>query len=120
MWIAMNDSFVSIVEDRNNSNGVAVRARVKEDLENLFPGYENNIVETEDSDYRFRLFLGKQFVADVIRNRVVGVNYDNFKNSVKEPWRKKAYMDIWAVMFKVQASFYGAKNWWENYRTSAK
>lgn len=116
MWIAMNDSFVSIVEDRNNNNGVAVRARVRDDLENLFPSYKDNIIETTDSDYRFRLFLGKQFVADTIQNRIVGINYDNFKDSVKESWRKKAYMDIWQVMYRVQSTFYGVRNWWEDYR----
>jgi len=55
MWIAMNDSFVSIVKDKFDpeSENFQVRARVRYDLENLFPDSKENIIETDDSDYRF-------------------------------------------------------------------
>lgn len=117
MWIAMNDSFVSIVQDRKDRNSVVVRARVKEDLISLFPQQAPDIIETDDSDYRFRLFLDKKLVADVVRQRVIGINYPNFKDSVKEGWRKQAYMKIWNVMYDVQAQKYkSAKDWWVSYR----
>lgn len=117
MWIAMNKSFVSIVQHRDDTNSVVVRARVKEDLIDLFPQQTIDIIETDDSDYRFRLSLDKELVADVVRQRVVGINYPNFKNSVKESWRKQAYMKIWNVMYDVQAQKYkSAKNWWASYR----
>lgn len=115
MWIAMNDAFVSIVEDRNNKNQVVVRARVAGDLEDLFPEHKSKIIETEDSDYRFRLFLDRQFVSKVIQYRIMDIDYDNFKNSVKEKWRKDAYMGIWSVMYKVQEHFTPGK-WWAGYR----
>lgn len=118
MWIAMNDSFVSVVEDQNDKTRVSVRARVKDDLISLFPSYQNNIITTDDSDYRFRLFLDKSFVSEVIAKRILNINYDNFKNSVKQKWRKEAYMQIWSVMFKIQSRFYPShnQNWWLNYR----
>lgn len=119
MWIAMNDSFISIVADRDYEMGVVVRARVKEDLVALFPDHQKDIIETEDSDYRFRLFLDQQYVAMTIEERVMGINYDNFKNSVKQSWRKTAYMRIWDVMNSVQESLYGKQkmwDWYQNYR----
>jgi len=118
MWIAMNDSFVSIVADREYEMGVVVRARVKEDLVALFPDHQKDIIESEDSDYRFRLFLDQQYVAMTIEERVMGISYDNFKNSVKQGWRKAAYTKIWEVMYTVQEKTYPRlQEWWENYRS---
>jgi len=41
----------------------------------------------------------------VVGDRVFNIDYHNFKDSVVESWRKKAYMDIWWVMMKVQELF---------------
>ena len=113
----MNDSFVSIVQDRNVPSRVAVRARVEEDLISLFPEHAGDIITTDDSDYRFRLFLDKVYVSKIVAGRVIDIDYDNFKNSVKEKWRKNAYMDIWHVMFQIQQKLYPTANqWWLNYR----
>jgi len=114
----MNDSFVSIVQDRNVPTQVAVRARVKEDLVSLFPQHIQNVITTDDSDYRFRLFLDKAYVSKIISDRVLDIDYDNFKNSVKQKWRKSAYMGIWQIMFQVQNKLYpGTVNkWWLNYQ----
>lgn len=116
MWVAMNDSFVSIVQDNRDLNSVVVRARVEEDLENLFPEHSDEIVEMEDSDYRFRLFLDKVYVADQIRQRVLDIDYMNFKDSVEQSWRKIAYMKIWQIMYDVQQKIYENTPWWVNYR----
>jgi hypothetical protein len=37
VWIAMTDSFVSAVQDRNDPSRLVVRARKAEHLERLFP-----------------------------------------------------------------------------------
>ena len=119
MWIAMNDSFISIVADRNDELSVVVRARVKEDLESLFKEHVDDIVETDDSDYRFRLFLDQHYVAMTIEERIININYHNFKDSVKQSWRKTAYMQIWSVMNAVQERMYGKQkiyDWYKNYR----
>lgn len=115
MWIVMNDSYVSIVKNRLDEQQVVVRARVQEDLSNLFPEHVNNIIETDDSDYRFRLFLNRDFVSRVVRDRILDIDYDNFKNSVKDHWRKAAYMRIWQIMYDVQESF-TPSNWFKGYR----
>lgn len=107
MWILMNDSFVSVVENKFDKSEFVVRARVRWDLETLFPEEADDVIESEDSDYRFRLYLDKVYVSNVIRDRVLDIDYDNFKNTVYESWRKKAYTNIWFIMFKIQSSFYG-------------
>lgn len=102
MWICANDSFLSIVEDRNDKNRVVVRARVREDLVAMFPSYEKDVIETDDSDYRFRLFLYREFVAKTVADRITAINYPNFKNSIRQSWRYAAYTKIWEIMYRVQ------------------
>ena len=101
MWIVMNDSYISAVQDRNNKMNLVVRARVREDLENAFPSLKQDIIESTDSDYRFRLFMSKQFLCGVMNTKIMNIDYDNFKNSVKQNWRHDAYLAIWSIMYKV-------------------
>jgi len=106
MWIVMNDSYISAVQDRTNKMNLVVRARVREDLENAFPSLKQDIIESTDSDYRFRLFMTKQFLCGVMNTKIMNIDYDNFKNSVKQNWRHDAYLAIWSVMYKVQKTLY--------------
>lgn len=116
MWIAMNDSFLSVVQDRNDPDGAVVRARVREDLHTVFDtvNFEAPVIETEDSDYRFRVFVPKSVVAGIIAARINDIDYDNFKNSVEEDFRHDAYVNIWRAMNQVQTDLYGPQNysWW--------
>lgn len=100
MWIFMSDAFVSIVQHFDEPGLFMVRARIAGDLERLFPGFE--VVETPDADYRYRVTLSAELVADVIRQQVAGINYPNFKNSVKDDERHRVYSSVWSVMFDWQ------------------
>ena len=111
----MNDAFLSIVENKDNPTAVVVRARVDSDLVAVFPEFADDIIETDNSDYRFRLFLDRKYVAQKIQDEVMGIDYANFKSSVKDKWRYKAYMEIWTVMHKVQEVLTPSK-WWASYR----
>lgn len=101
MWIMTNNSFVSVVEDRENDNQLCVRARIKGDLEKLF-GLDIQVLETHDSDYRYRTFLPKSVVANTIAGNIQNINYDNFKNSVHDRDRHDAYLDVWTAMYRYQ------------------
>ena len=37
MWIFLNNSFLSMVENRNNKEELLVRSRIKGDIEKVFP-----------------------------------------------------------------------------------
>lgn len=121
MWIVMNDAFVSIVENPKDPETLAVRARVREDLENIFPEFKNEIIESEDTDYRFRLYVDRYYVAARIRNTIEEISYTNFKDSVVEKWRKKAYTEIWFIMHDIQEWLTPSSNpWWLNYKLTQK
>ena len=100
MWIQFNNAFLSIVENREKTIELLVRARVKGDIEKVFP--EAGVFEDNNADYKYRAFIPKAIVAEKIMLKVTEINYDNFKNSVKEIERKKVYGNIWAELRKFQ------------------
>jgi hypothetical protein len=100
MWIQFNNAFLSIVENRENTTELLVRARVKGDVEKVFP--EADVFEDNNADYKYRAFISKAIVAEKIMLKVTEINYDNFKNSVKEIERKKVYGNIWAELRNFQ------------------
>jgi len=118
MWIFMNDAFFSVVKDRDIEDGVVVRARVGGDLEKVF-GEQHKVIETSDSDYRFRMFLNQEYVSKVVADRISNINYPNFKNSIdkKDTARKSHYTRVWGVMYDWQEGLYRRTcDLWQNYR----
>lgn len=117
MWIFTNFAFISIVKDRTDPTQVVVRARVRDDLEKMF-GSEHNVIESSDSDYRFRMFLDHEFVTKTVAERVEEIDYDNFKNSISlnDRDRYKNYTGVWSVMNSWQMALYGTKDWYSSYR----
>ncbi len=102
MWIQFNNSFLSIVLNRNNQKELLVRARVKGDIEKIFPSAK--VFIDESADYKFRAFLPKSDVVEKIMGKVLEINYDNFKNSIlnNDHERKKIYSNIWFELKKLQ------------------
>jgi len=102
MWIFLNDAFLSIVSHRDRKGGLLVRARRRGDIERVFP--EVQVTEMPDADYRFRAAIPKQLVADTLAQKVLGIEYDNFKNSMsgEDVQRHAAYLDVWSDMRRYQ------------------
>ena len=96
MWVIMNNSFLSIVENKDNSDQLLVRARVKKDITKIFPSAK--IVYMRNADYQFRSFIDREIVADVLRGKILDINYGNFKNSVTSENRHSVYMHVWIVL----------------------
>ena len=61
MWIQFNNAFLSIVENRDNKLELLVRARIKGDIEKIFP--EADVFEDDSADYKYRAFISKVKVA---------------------------------------------------------
>ena len=103
MWIALNNSFLSIVENRNNKEELLVRSRVRGDIDKIFP--DSNIFEMENSDYKYRSYIKKIEVSEKIKEIVTNINYDNFKNSISksEDQRHSSYLNVWNEMRKLQS-----------------
>jgi hypothetical protein len=81
MWLCLNNSFVSIVEDNVDTDYVWVRGRRYADVEN-FVGREYEIVELPRRDYRYRARITKMKLSEILASCAFRIDYDNFKNSV--------------------------------------
>lgn len=102
MWIFLNDAFYSIVQDKDDSSRMMVRARLPGDLERYFP--DHKVLELDDADYRFRVFAAREEVADLVFHAVHAIDYPDFKSSInREEWiRKGSYSRVWADMQAAQ------------------
>lgn len=102
MWICLNNAFFSIVTPARNAPAdgpLLVRARRKGDIEAVFgvPG-----VASPGRDYAYRATLERDVVASVLMCQVLGIQYDNFKNSVKDDKLHGAYASVWSIMGRLQ------------------
>ena len=102
MWLFTSNSFVSVVADRDDtqSSRLLVRARIKGDIDQLFPDAE--VMETPLADYRYRAWVDRQAVSNAFAKQIEGMTYTNFKNSVKDKERLKPLMHVWQAMFDHQ------------------
>ena len=108
MWIFSKEAYLSVVEDKTNPDMLLVRARVKGDIEKHFP--DSITTETPDADYLYRASIPRQEVATAIALIATGIDYSNFKNSVKDHRRAKFYAEVWAAMYKMQDELEGVTN----------
>ena len=100
MWIFLTNSFISVVQKPGDTDLLTVRARIKGDIEAVFPAAT---VETgKGTDYKFRAKVPREVVAKALHDQAMGVTYSNFKGAVKDRKRHDAYMDVWSAMYRVQ------------------
>lgn len=100
MWICTNQGFVSIVETKKDKRMLQIRARKRKHLRALFPKEE--IIETFDSDYRYRVVMPRVVVEAWITRQVHDLDYTNFKDSVTDPQLKKLYSKWWVDHYNIQ------------------
>ena len=102
MWILMNESYFSIVKNKNKKDSLLVRARVKGDIEKVFP--KAHVIENAGTDYKYRTFLPKWVVSKAIKKSIEQIDYDNFKNSVplEDTARHDVYFDVWLNLLALQ------------------
>ena len=103
MWVLLNNAFFSIVKNRNKKNELLVRARIKGDIEKVFP--EANTFEDKNADYRYRAFIETSIVVDKISNEIFKIDYDIFKISISidDFSRTIAYGNVWKELYKLQS-----------------
>ena len=98
----MNDGFISAVENAFNPDNVLVRARKIEHLENIFPERADEIYTVPNSDYAVRIDILKAEFAKVVTNRILNINYNNFKNSVVDGELHDMYLNVWHLGYQMQ------------------
>ena len=80
MWLMLKNSFVSVVQHREQPDCVLVRARRKGDLEKLFPARCADVFQDQHADYRYRLIAPKQELVEAVAGYIFdSLDYDNFK-----------------------------------------
>lgn len=106
MWVCLNSAFLSIVEpegqDLSTGDMLLVRARRKGDIESVFASAK--IEKRPERDYLFRALIPRQEVAAAMSDAVKGINYPNFKDSVRNNRLHDAYARIWSIMAALQPS----------------
>lgn len=100
MWLMLNNSFLSIVDKDCPKDCLLVRARRKQDITINFPAAD--VVESDYNDYRYRAVIKRKEIAIHLANVVEGIDYGNFKNSVKDYDLKSAYSSVWSAMYRIQ------------------
>jgi hypothetical protein len=110
IWILTTIGFFSIVQKEwNQSNDtLTIRSRVRGDLEGLraYIADMSDIIESEDSDYRYRAVAKREAVMAALATLVADIDYDNFKSEVasRQGYRRAAvYGDVWQVLYGLQA-----------------
>ena len=98
MWIMLSDAFFSVVADPERVDMLVVRARMKGDIERVFP--KVRVYATPNRDYQFRAYLPRETVALTIARQIRTIKYGNFKDSVKDAARHDAYLSVWTVMMR--------------------
>ena len=107
MWIFTTIGFFSVVEDPEHPNTLKIRARAREDLEALRDRYlpDLEIVESSNTDYRFRAFVHRDEWEHAARSLAADIDYPNFKSAVaKRQGHSRAgrYARVWQIMYALQ------------------
>lgn len=92
MWVMTGQGPISIVESRRTFNELVVRARRAEVLQALFPAAE---IREGGGDYKYKIFVSRPEVAEVLRQAVMDIDYFNFKASVEDRELHALYTRIW-------------------------
>ena len=110
MWIVTDRGFFSVVDKGEPEGFLCVRARVREDIENLcrlesMTAYADSIEESGFSDYRFRIHVKREDWVRAAADLSEQIDYDNFKNAVASRQgyeRASVYSKVWSVLFGLQ------------------
>jgi hypothetical protein len=119
MWLFTRHGFYSVVCARKgdgspsqplDTSRVMVRARVRAHLESLikrFPQLRGQQVhETKDRDYRYRLFVSKSVWSNVVGELASDIRYDNLKKAASNEPGSIDYChaldDVWDTMKGLQ------------------
>ena len=113
MWLFLPFGFFSITADPDTPNRLQVRARVKEDLDNLRNAYLPELTPTvhlEGHDYPFRGYAPTSDVARAMEAITRGIYYTNFKDQVELVQgreRHMLYLAVWRIMEKFGRMMFG-------------
>ena len=101
MWVFTQDGFISAVDNGHVPGKLAVRARDKKSLELLAAITTQEITQSKNSDYPYRVYVTKDEFTSFMVSHVDAIDYSNFKNRVYSTRGSKfahACSEVWSVM----------------------
>jgi hypothetical protein len=108
MWLATQHGFYSIVQKPIGQ--FHVRARCREDLENLITLADigSPLHHTSDGDYAWRIVVGQKDVSTIMAVLATSIDYRNFKDRIHETPDQEdklpAYSCLWSEMLTYQTT----------------
>lgn len=104
MWIFTTYGFFSVTESPEAAGVLQIRARDERDLKDLKRRHflTSRIIETEHTDYRWRLLCSPAVFAEIMSKEVLDINYSNFKNAASQRQKARPLMAVWSAMASVQ------------------
>lgn len=107
MWIIATTGFYSVMRKPGDEQ-LVIRSRVRKDLVDLKKRYLpslGKIIDTDNSDYRFRAYADASAVGAALAKIAEDIDYSNFKDEVKHlqgQQRATVYMRIWTALLSLQ------------------
>lgn len=105
MWLFTKQGYFAIVKDYKDDTIYWVRARMKEDLENIITlmSFEYpDIIYKEYADYKFRLKVTKKEFAELMMIMADKLDYSNFKKMMDDNANQRhkmfAYYEVYNVL----------------------
>lgn len=109
MWVFTEIGFFSATRYLEAEEPtIQVRARAREDLENLIRGHLTRvpeILEWEGRDYPYRILISQHEWASALTQIALLTDYSNFKDRVKKrqgSTRASWYMRVWEAMYDLE------------------
>jgi hypothetical protein len=107
MWIFTDKGFFTFVVDKKDPTQVWLRARMREHLEDNFPGLE--VTEHPGADYFFRAKVSKAYLAEQMTRLITDADItSHFKDVMAQRAAKPKWGSISQVMYAV---WNGAAQW---------
>lgn len=100
MWIFTSNAFLSIVHKDCDPDELLVRARRRGDIKRVFPGVK--VERTPGNDYLFRARVKRDEVGRALAELADDLDYDNFKNSLRDNALHSAASCVWGIMASLQ------------------
>lgn len=104
MWIFTTYGFFSFTRSPLEPERIQIRARDDRDLEDLKKrhGIKAKIIETDHSDYRWRIIVDRGVAAKIMTDETLAIDYENFKNATTDRMHSRPLMSVWSSMMSVQ------------------
>jgi len=105
MWLFTKHGYYAVVKDYKEDDVFWIRARIKEDLDNILAEIDlkNPSIQYKDyADYKYRLKVSKKEFTEIMLFFAEHLDYSNFKNMMDDNANQRhkifAYYEVYNVL----------------------